>query len=180
MRGSNFQNAFSKLAWISLLEQCWGSENLRPLHKISFSKKDKRHEDMLLMCSSMSMSLVINRESFLVWHFIISWNWVLCSDRSILIVTTHLKAEQVSRKSRRLLVRSFSCLIWDNLPFNSSSTISLSKLEEDFFHLLDLVASTFAKVGITSKFWQSRKKSMAPSHLVSRILHFSKRLKRCS
>ena len=70
----------------------------------------------------------------------------------VLIVTTHLKAEQVLRKSRRLLVRSyFSCLIWDNLPFNSSSTISLSKLE-DFFHLLDLVASTFAKVGITSKF----------------------------
>ena len=72
MRGSNFQNAFSKLAWISLLEQCWGRENFRPLHKISFSKKERRHDEMLLMCSSMSMSLDINRESFLVWHFIVS------------------------------------------------------------------------------------------------------------
>ena len=138
---------------------------------------------MLFMCSSMSMSLDINRESFLVWHFISSWNCVLCSDRSILMMITHLNTEQVSRRSRRLLVKSsFSCLSWDNLPFNSSSTISLSKLEAeaDFFHLLDLVASTIAKVGITSKFWQSRMKSMAPSHLMSRILHFSRRLNMCS
>ena len=79
------------------------------------------------------------------------------------------------------MLRSSSPMIfsWACLDFNSSLTTCFCK-SEDFFHFGNLVSSTFAKVGIRLKFWQRRTNSIAPSHFVRRILHFSSRLKRCS
>ena len=62
------------------------------------------------------------------------------------------------------------------LLFNAFSL----RVRSRFLQLVGSCSIDFPKVGNTSRFWQSCVKLMAPSHLMSRILHFSKHLNRCS
>ena len=56
----------------------------------------------------------------------------------------------------------------------------LANCSEDCAHFLDFVSSILANVGVRPKLWQSRRNSMAPSHLICLVLNFSSRLNKSS
>ena len=49
------------------LSSIYEYENFKPLHMTSFSKNDKRYEEMILICSSTSNFFEIRRQILLEW-----------------------------------------------------------------------------------------------------------------
>ena len=69
------------------------------------------------------------------------------------------------------------CFTFD---LSSSAMTFVENAFDDCCQFFDFVWSTLAKVGIRSTFWQRRRNSMAPSHLICLLLNCSRRLNKCS